>query len=151
MVRLKSGSSFCLQKNPKINDSQSWTTVPAGNIWQCVETLWVVITGGEGRGLTGIKWAKAGQTPEQPIMRRPVSSPWQETLQPKREGSRAGERPETPCPRGNGTPATPGSRSAARRTDVSLTQRAELLGNRQRFNVWSISEHSLWAPTSGCS
>ena len=38
--------------------------------------------------------------------------------------------PETPCLRGNGTPATPGSRSAAR-TDVSLTQRAELLENRQ--------------------
>lgn len=75
MVRLKSGSSFCLQKNPKINDSQSWTIVPAGNIWQCVETLWVVVTGGEGRGMTGIKWAKAGVAPEQPIMHRPVSSP----------------------------------------------------------------------------
>lgn len=29
-----------------------------------------------------------------------------------------GAGPETPCLRGNGTPATPGSRSAARRTDV---------------------------------
>jgi len=85
----------------------------------------MVITWGQGRGMTGIKWAKAGEAAEQPAMHRPVlhdkglSSP-----------NTRGAGPEMPCLRGNGTPATPGSRSAAR-TDVSLTQRAELLGNRQ--------------------
>ena len=76
--------------------------------------------------MTGTKWAKAGEAAEQPTIHRPLlydrglSSP-----------NVSGAGPETPCLRGNGTPATPGSRSAARRTDVSLTPCAEFLGNRQ--------------------
>lgn len=104
MVRLKSGTSSCLWKNPKINDSQSWTILPPGNIWQCVETFWVVITWGDRRGMTDIKWEKAGEAAEQPAMHRPVlhdkglSSP---------KVRAAG--PETPCLRGNGTPPPPGA------------------------------------------
>lgn len=75
------------------------------------------------------------------------SSPQQRTIQPKCEGSRGWEAlPEVKQhsfhPR----------KQLCCNDDSSLPDTAHWAPwKHTRFNIWSISEHSLWALTSGCS